>query len=128
MSNAFSFIGRLGADAETRKTQGGTSVLSFRAANDVGVGDKKTTQWITCLIFGKRAEGRLVEFLTKGAQVFVTGELRAALSEGQNKTYMNLDLFVDRLDLVGGRQQIESPAAAPQPKREAFEPDQDIPF
>ena len=43
--NVWTFSGRVGADAELRTTQSGEKVLSFRVANDIGFGDRKTTQW-----------------------------------------------------------------------------------
>ena len=50
--NVWTFSGRVGADAELRTTQSGEKVLSFRVANDIGFGDRKTTQEVsrlTCL-------------------------------------------------------------------------------
>lgn len=72
--NVFVAPGRLGADAELRTTSNGDKVLGFRIANDVGFGDRKTTNWVECAIWGQRAE-KLAEYLTKGTYVVVTGEL-----------------------------------------------------
>ena len=41
--NVWTFSGRVGADAELRTTQSGEKVLSFRVANDIGFGDRRTT-------------------------------------------------------------------------------------
>src|SRR3954451_16434544 len=54
--NVWTFSGRVGADAELRTTQSGEKVLSFRVANDIGFGDRRTTQWVDCSMWGKRAE------------------------------------------------------------------------
>lgn len=91
-------VGRLGADAEVRHTQGGTSILSFRLAADSGFGDNKQTEWFGCSIFGKRAEGRLSEFLTKGTQVVVVGSF--STREYKDKVYNEVN--VDEITLVGG--------------------------
>lgn len=48
--NVFSFTGRLGRDVDTRYTTNGTPVASFTAANDVGFGDNKKTQWVKCTL------------------------------------------------------------------------------
>jgi single-strand DNA-binding protein len=103
MLNAF-FTGNLGRNAEVRQTQGGTSVCNFPVATKVGYGEREQTIWLDCAIFGKRAEGKLPEILTKGQQVAVMGELSTREHEG--KTYLNCK--VSELDLVGGKPQGES--------------------
>ena len=95
------FTGRIGKDAEARTTQGGTAIASFSVASDVGFGDKKETQWFGCSIFGKRAEGGLTQYLVKGTQVAVSGGL--STREYNGKTY--LEVRVDEIDLMGGKQQ-----------------------
>jgi len=96
MSNVFAFQGRLGADA-TKHEKNGKTFARFRVANDVGYGKRKSTQWVTCWIFGKRAGSALIDHLTKGQSVFVTGELRVEAKDG--KAEMNLN--VNALDLTG---------------------------
>lgn len=133
MSNVIAFSGRLGEDATKRTTPGGASVLSFSVASDTGYGDKKQTQWFRCAIWGKRADSALADYLVKGAQVFVTGELRASIGEGRDKSYLNLDVRVEQLDLMGGREgrtrpprEREPGADDERPEGEPFE--DDIPF
>jgi single-strand DNA-binding protein len=75
MSNVFSFTGTVGRDAEVRYTPSGLAVLSVTVANNIGFGDKQQTLWIRVALFGKRAEGGLQNYLKKGQQVFVSGEL-----------------------------------------------------
>ena len=91
------FTGRIGKDAETRHTQSGAAVASFSVAVDIGYGDKKETLWLDCSIWGKRAEGGLIQYLVKGAQVAITGDLSAR--EYNGKTY--LQVRVDEIDLMG---------------------------
>lgn len=71
--NSFNCEGRIVAPAELRETNG-TSLSNFRLASNVGFGDRQTTLWIDCTIWGKRAE-TLNPMLPKGQQVFVNGEL-----------------------------------------------------
>lgn len=73
--NVFTFSGRCGGDAELRKTQAGESVLNFRVANDVGYGERKTTNWIDVSLWGKRGEA-IAEYVKKGMKLTVSGELR----------------------------------------------------
>lgn len=109
MSNSFACVGRLGNDAEVKKSQSGSAYASFRIANDTGFGDRKKTQWIRCLIFGKRAESGLIDYLKKGQQVFVCGELQVETNESDSgKVYVNIDLRVQEVSLVGSRQKDET--------------------
>ena len=73
--NHGTYPGRVGADAEIRTTQGGTKILSFRIANDIGFGDRRTTQWIDVNYFGKNAES-IVGFIRKGDKITVLGEIK----------------------------------------------------
>lgn len=104
MSNVFSFTGAVGADAEVRYLPSGQAVLNVRVANNIGYGDKQQTLWIRVRLFGKRAEGSLKDYLKKGQQVFVSGELSLneyQANDGTTKT--SLELVANVLDLVGKR-------------------------
>jgi single-strand DNA-binding protein len=61
----------LGRDSELKYSSSGSPILNFAAAYDVGFGENKKTQWIDCVIFGKKAEA-LVDHLTKGKQVQIS--------------------------------------------------------
>lgn len=101
--NVWTFTGRLGADAELRTTQSGEKVLGFRVANDVGFGDRKTTQWVECSLWGRRGES-ISQFMTKGKQVCVSGEL--TLREFQKRDGspgFGLSVRVNEVDFMGGR-------------------------
>ncbi len=104
MSNQISFTGKLGQDAETKYTAGGMAICNFSVANNVGYGDKKSTIWFRCAIFGKRAESGLVEYLIKGQEVFISGELKVneyTAKDGTAKT--SLEVNANIVDLVGGK-------------------------
>jgi single-strand DNA-binding protein len=104
MSNVFSFTGTVGRDAEVRYTPSGLAVLSVTVANNVGFGDKQQTLWIRAALFGKRAEGGLQNYLKKGQQVFVSGELTQneyKANDGTMKT--SLELNANIIDLIGKR-------------------------
>ncbi|MBB3227044.1 single-strand DNA-binding protein [Luteibacter sp. Sphag1AF] len=84
--NVFTFSGRIGRDAEVRRTSGGKVVTGFPVAVDVGYGDNKSTLWVDCSMWGERGE-RLAEYLPKGSLVTVTGEadMQTYQSSGQDK-------------------------------------------
>jgi single-strand DNA-binding protein len=122
MSNVFSFTGTVGRDAEIRYTPSGLAVLSVTVANNIGFGDKRQTLWIRVALFGKRAEGGLQNYLKKGQQVFVSGELTQneyKANDGSMKT--SLELNANVVDLVGKKATAEQSAG-----NDYF--DDDIPF
>jgi single-strand DNA-binding protein len=74
MSNNISVLGRLGRDGEGKNISG-TALFEFSIAEDVGFGDRKTTNWWKVQLWGKQAESKVVDYLTKGQQVLVFGEV-----------------------------------------------------
>jgi single-strand DNA-binding protein len=113
MSNVFSFTGTVGRDAEVRYTPSGLAVLSVTVANNIGFGDKQQTLWIRVALFGKRAEGGLQNYLKKGQQVFVSGELTQneyKANDGSMKT--SLELNANIIDLLGKRNESSQPQQA----------------
>ncbi len=104
MSNVFSFHGTVGRDAEVRYLPSGQAVLNVTVANNIGFGDKQQTLWIRCALWGKRAEGQLQNYLKKGQQVFVSGELSQSEYRAQDgSTKTTLELNANIIDLVGKR-------------------------
>lgn len=108
--------GRLGADAETRFTQGGKSVTGFRVAVDVYRGKERgnETEWIDCSLWEERGEA-LAPHLTKGTVVCVTGEPGARAYESKQDSSLKaaLQLRVQDVTLLGGGKregEEESPA------------------
>lgn len=100
--NVWTFTGRLGADGELRTTQSGEKVLGFRVANDVGFGERKTTQWVDCSIWGRRAES-LAPHLTKGKQVVISGEVTLREFDKRDGTRgAGLSVRVAEIDFTGG--------------------------
>lgn len=125
--NVWVFSGRLGGDAEQRFTKAGTEVCQFSVATEAGYGERKSTTWARCTLFGKRGDA-LMPYLVKGQQVVVSGEL--ALREWDNRdgvTKSSLEVKVNNVTLVGGKpaQTEQSPQAAAQPVSDF---DDGIPF
>ena len=128
--NKITATGRIGKDAEVRFTNSGDPIASFSLASDVGFGDKKTTNWFNCSIWGKRAEA-LAPHLTKGKQVTVFGTL--TMREWVNKDgikQLSPDIRIDEIELQGGNLEAK-PAqtnAKTAPKSDFSDMQDDIPF
>lgn len=131
--NVWCFTGRLGRDAEIRHLSTGSQVIEFSLAVDVGFGDKKTTIWPKCSMFGDRG-GKLAQYLTKGTQVAVSGEVN--LREWQDRDggkRSTLEVRVDKVDMIGkrddaGHRQEQQKRDPPKPTAPSFDDDDDIPF
>lgn len=98
-SSSTTLSGFLFRPAELRRTQGGTAILSFTLPDENGYGDKKTTQWVRCSIFGKQAES-LANHLVKGSGVQVTGHMQARTYEKDGETRVSLDMNVDSFSFL----------------------------
>jgi single-strand DNA-binding protein len=133
--NNFSFTGRLTQDAEIHATASGLSILKFSVANNTGYGDKQKTSFINCALFGKRAEGKLKDYLKKGQEVAVSGELnlnKYTRNDGQQGA--SLECNVNGVDMIGGRNSQTGQAGMTEPPQQEtsklLPPDDfdDIPF
>lgn len=120
--------GRLGRDAELKTTSGGTKVLSFSIADDIGRGDKKRTQWINCALFGDRAE-KLGRYLTKGTLVECHGVPSArAWKNKDGEPQAALELTVNEVKMHGGGKKDDEPVADRGRATRRDDEDSDIPF
>jgi len=103
---------RLTRNSELKRV-GENDVLNFAVATDHGYGDKKTTTYINCSLFGKRANS-LVNHLTKGTQIVLHGELftrEYQAKDGTTKT--SLECRVTEVDLVGSKKDSEKSDESP---------------
>lgn len=127
--NKITATGRLAADSELRFTPGGDPILNFRLASDVGYGDKKTTNWFACSIFGKRGEA-LQQHLLKGQQVTVFGTLTLREWSKDGAKMLSPDIRIDEVELQGGAK--PAGQGKPQGQQEYSTPerfvDTDVPF
>lgn len=119
--------GRLGRDAELKTLQSGTKVLSFSIADDIGWGDKKRTQWISCALFGDRAE-KLAQYMTKSTLVECHGvpSVRAWKNK-DGEPQAALELNVNEVKLHGGGSKDSGPVAD-KGRATRGSDDDDIPF
>ncbi len=105
--NKIMLIGNLGKDAETRYTPSGKQVHSFSMATnrrwtsaDGQTQEKKV--WFRVTLWGDRW-GKLIQYLVKGKQVFVEGEIGLNTYEDrEGKFHSALEVTAYNVKLLGG--------------------------
>ena len=145
--NHVTLVGRLTRDAELKYANSGQAVSNISLA--VNQRRRRDDQWVDeahffdCVVWGRTAEV-LNQYLTKGKQVGIEGQLRQNRWEQEGRTRSRVEISVNNIQLLGGRNDgqprddhgtapASSPAAA-QPARAsggippADEFDDDIPF
>lgn len=103
--NQVVLIGRLTRDAELRVTNTGTPVCKFSLA--VNRRRKQGDQWIEeANFFDVVAWGRLGEslhqYLVKGKEVAIQGELRQSRWEQDGQTRSKVEIIANTIQLLGG--------------------------
>jgi single-strand DNA-binding protein len=104
--NKVILIGHLGKDAETRFTTSGTALTRFTVATNRRVKDSQTGDWRDETDWHNIAMWRnenLGQYLTKGKQVFIEGQLRSRSYDDKDgqKRYVT-EVVVDEIILLGG--------------------------
>lgn len=105
--NIVAINGRLTKDAELKYTSGGMAIATLSLASNRSV--KKNDKWedeanfFECTMFGKSAEA-VKQYLTKGQQVSISGELRQERWEKDGQKNSRVTIIVNHLQLVGGNQ------------------------
>ncbi|GHU11713.1 single-stranded DNA-binding protein [Spirochaetia bacterium] len=98
-------VGRLTRDAELKYTANGQAVSKFSIAVNRSV--KKGDQWesepsfFDITLWGKRAES-LNQYLVKGKQISVNGELRQDRWEQDGKNRSKVEVIASNINLLGG--------------------------
>ena len=128
--NRVIILGNLGADPETRSTQGGASVTNLSVATSEKWRDKQTgeqkesTEWHRVVLFGKVAE-IAGQYLSKGSKVYLEGknQTRKWQDRDGNDRYTTEVVAnqLQMLDSKGGQ-------GAPQQSAPRDDLDSDIPF
>ena len=104
--NNCTFTSRLGRDAEVRFTPSGVAVMGFAIPVEAGWGENKTVSWCDCSLWGKKAEGKLIDYMKKRQEIVVVGEISLETyqaKDGSEKTKLKMN--VSDLALVGGNQE-----------------------
>jgi single-strand DNA-binding protein len=102
--NKLLISGRLTRDAEQRFLPSGKAVLQFSVANNTGIAENQQTHYFDCSLFGKRAEGKLKDYMLKGTAVIVEGEISLnTFQKNDGTTGASLRVFVQNVELIGGK-------------------------
>ncbi|ASO87882.1 single-strand DNA-binding protein [Escherichia coli] len=118
---------------EVRYTQNGKAIGSFPLAVTNGYGDNKRTMWITCLVFGERAE-KLAPHIRKGGKIVVSGRLDVRQYDRNDGTKGTaVEVAVNEFEFMNVNQQgQQQKAPPPQQNNNGNNPpmdfDDDIPF
>ena len=106
--NKVILVGNLGNDPETRYTQGGMAVTKVSLATTTVRKDRdgntqEKTEWHRVTFFGKLGE-IAAEYLRKGSQVYVEGEIRYDKYTGQDgvEKYFT-EIVANEMQMLGGR-------------------------
>ena len=124
-------IGRCTRDATIKYTSGGMAIGSFSIA--VNRRTKKGDQWVEeasffdVSLFGKSAEG-LAQYLTKGKQVAVEGELRQDRWEQDGQPRSKVTIAANNVQLLGGDKKTGGQQSEYQADYRADSFPDDIPF
>ncbi len=94
-------VGNMVADPELKYTQSGAAVANFRVASTPRFYNRETNQWedgqglfLSCNVWREAAEN-VVETLSKGMRVIVTGRLRQRnyeTREGERRTVFEIEV------------------------------------
>lgn len=101
--NSLNATGRTGQDAKLSYTANKDAILNFSLSLTSGYGEKQTTTWLNCNLWGKRAE-ILAPMLLKGTQIGITGEISLRpykAKDGTEKT--SLECRVSDVTLLGSK-------------------------
>lgn len=100
--NKIIMIARLTRDAEF-KTVGETNIASFSIAYSTGYGDKKKSNYIDCVAFGKTAEV-VKNYTKKGSQIGLEGSLEQESWDGQDgKKNYKTKIRIASIQLLGSK-------------------------
>ena len=111
--NKVILIGNLGADPEVRQFQNGGQVCNLRIATsdtwkDKNTGERKEkTEWHRVVIFNEGLVNVVQQYLKKGAQVYIEGQIQTTKytdNNGQEKysTQVILQGYNSTLTMLGG--------------------------
>lgn len=100
--NQCNFIGRLGADPETRYAPSGDAICNFRVAVGWKTKEKEGAEWVRISTFGKLAE-ICGKYLKKGAQVFISGKMSTRKwQDKEGRDQYTTEIRADQMQMLGG--------------------------
>ena len=147
--NKVILIGRLGSDPEIRVSQDGNKIARFSLATSETWTDKSTnerkekTEWHRIVVFSKGLAQIIENYVKKGSQVYVEGQLRtnkytdqAGIEKYSTEIHLtNFNSEFRMLDSRGENQQVSSPnvensstTKSNDNNLETFDIEDDVPF
>jgi len=138
MINQVILVGNLGRDPETKYMPSGSAVTNFSIATTKrwkkDGEQKEHTEWHNIATFGKLAEV-CAQYLRKGAQVYIQGELRTRKWEKNGENHYSTEIIADTMKMLGKKREGDSQGSytPPASKQDTSGPgpddfDDDIPF
>ena len=149
--NKVIIVGNLGRDPETRTFPSGGQVCNIRVATTDAWTDKQSnekreiTEWHS-IVFNDRLAEVAAQYLRKGSQVYVEGQLRTRKwTDKDGADRYSTEIRADQMQMLGGvpksvdeeasgaRQPAARPATAPRPAQaragdSGFDDAEEIPF
>ena len=101
--NKVIIVGNLGKDPEISYTGGGMAVCKFSLATSRKQKDgTDKTSWHRCTAFNKAAE-LIGQYVAKGQQLYVEGELSYGQYEKDGHTVYTTDIIVNQFSFIGSK-------------------------
>ncbi len=107
--NKVILLGNLGADPETRYTASGSAVTNIRLATTDSWRDRQSgerqerTEWHRVVFFSRLAE-IAAEYLRKGSQCYIEGQIRTNKWQGQDgQDRYTTEIIASEMQMLGGR-------------------------
>lgn len=122
--NQCNFIGRLGRDVELRTFPSGDQVANATLAvgskwRDKSSGEaREHTEWVRLVFNGKLAE-IAGQYLRKGSQIHVSGEMRTREWEQEGIKRYSTEIRVNSMQMLGGRPEGQGEAQPTRQQRQA---------
>jgi len=117
--NKVTILGRLGAEPEVRSLNNGSKVVNLRIATSESWKSKETgerkekTEWHSVVIFNEGIAGIAEQYLKKGSQVYIEGQLQTRKWQDQSgndrySTEIVLQRYQGELTMIGGKREGDS--------------------
>ena len=117
--NKVILLGNLGADPETRYTASGSAVTNIRLATTDTWRDKQSgerqerTEWHRVVFFSRLAE-IAAEYLRKGSQCYIEGQIRTRKWQGQDgQDRYTTEIVASEMQMLGSRGGSAGAASSP---------------
>lgn len=114
--NKAQLIGHVGRDPEVRYSANGKAICNLSLATTYKGSNGEDTQWHRLVFFDKLAE-IAVQYLKKGSLAYVEGSIKYGKFTDKDGVERNtVDIMVNSLQMLGGKDSGAAPAPAPKPK------------